>query len=118
MSQGIRRFRPPFCPNAACVFHRDPQGWHFKKKGFHERAAPPHRVQRYRCSQCRRSFSSQTFATTYWLRRPGLLEPVFRAEVAGSGHRQIARQFDATHATIQRPIDSAGTAFCSTKLFE
>ena len=64
--------RPPFCPNADCRFNTDPRGWRFKKKGFFLRDTAPQRIQRYRCSGCHRSFSSQTFALTYWLRRPDL----------------------------------------------
>jgi transposase-like protein len=99
---------PPHCPNPDCVFHLDSTGWRFKRAGFFLRKTRPHRIQRYRCSQCHRAFSSQTFSSTYWLRRPDLLEPVFRAEVAGSGHRQIARQFGVVHATIQRLIERLG----------
>jgi len=101
-------FRPPHCPNPDCDFHRDSRGWRFKRAGFYRRLALPRLIQRYCCSRCQRSFSSQTFATTYWLRRPDLLEPTFRAEVACSGHRQTARQFDVAHATIQRLVDRLG----------
>ena len=101
-------FEPPHCPNPGCLFHLNPTAWRFKRAGFYRRQARPHRIQRYRCSHCQRAFSSQTFSPTYWLRRPDLLEPVFRAEVAGSGHRQIARQFGVVHATIQRLVDRLG----------
>ncbi|MEZ4280027.1 MAG: hypothetical protein R3F21_10490 [Myxococcota bacterium] len=101
-------FKPPHCPNPDCLFHLESTGWRFKRAGFYHRDARPHRIQRYRCSHCHRAFSSQTFSPTYWLRRPDLLEPVFRAEVAGSGHRQIARQFGVVHATIQRLVDRLG----------
>jgi transposase-like protein len=101
-------FEPPHCPNPDCLFHLDSMGWRFKRAGFFLRKTRPHRIQRYRCSQCHRAFSSQTFSPTYWLRRPDLLEPVFRAEVAGSGHRQIARQFGVVHATIQRLVERLG----------
>ncbi len=101
-------FNPPHCPNLDCLFHLDSTGWRFKRAGFYRREARPHRIQRYRCSHCHRAFSSQTFSTTYWLRRPDLLAPVFRAEVAGSGHRQIARQFGIVHATVQRLIERLG----------
>jgi transposase-like protein len=99
---------PPHCPNPGCLFHRNSTGWRFKRAGFYRRQTRPHLIQRYRCSHCKRAFSSQTFSPTYWLRRPDLLEPVFRAEVAGSGHRQIARQFGVAHATIQRLADRLG----------
>jgi len=101
-------FAPPHCPNPTCDFHRDSRAWRFKRTGFYHRHASPQRIQRYRCSRCQRSFSSQTFASTYWLRRPALLEAVFRAEVAGSGHRQTARQFEVAHSTVQRLVDRLG----------
>jgi transposase-like protein len=94
---------PPFCPNPACRFHRkDRQSWHFKRIGFYERQNPPHVVQRYRCVTCRRNFGDQTFRTTYWMRRPDLLAPVFMRLVACSGFRQIAREFRVSPTTIAR----------------
>ncbi len=101
-------FTPPHCPSPDCLFHLNPTGWRFKRAGFFLRKTRPLQIQRYRCSHCKRAFSSQTFSPTYWLRRPDLLEPVFRAEVAGSGHRQIARQYGVVHATIQRLADRLG----------
>lgn len=103
-----RRFRPPHCPHPSCDFHLDPTGWRFKRAGTFPRATPPHRIQRYRCLACRKAFSSQTFSLTYRLRRPELLEPVFHAEVGGSGHRQIARQLRVSHTTVQRLVERIG----------
>ncbi len=99
---------PPFCPNSRCEFHLDPKGWNYKRAGYFARARAPLRVQRFQCSTCRRTFSSQTFSTTYWLRRPDLLEPVFRLEVACAGHRQIARALGVSHATIQHLAERLG----------
>lgn len=101
-------FRPPHCPYPDCLFHLDSSTWRCKRAGFFVRRTRPHRIQRYRCSHCNRAFSSQTFSPTYWLRRPDLLEPVFRAEVAGAGHRQIARQLGTVHATVQRLVERLG----------
>jgi hypothetical protein len=56
-------------------------------------------VQRYRCLQCRRRFSAQTFRTSYWLKRPELLAPVFWRLLGGSGFRQIAREFGVSPST-------------------
>ncbi|MEZ4332868.1 MAG: hypothetical protein R3F35_13990 [Myxococcota bacterium] len=89
-------FTPPFCPNPRCDSRTNPAPWRFQRKGFYLRGRPPHRVQRYRCSRCRRSFSSQSFATTYWLKRPDLLEPVFHRLVACSAFRQIAREYQVS----------------------
>lgn len=102
------RFEPPFCPHSSCGFHFDSTGWSFKRAGFYLRRARPCRIQRYRCSHCKRTFSSQTFSPTYWLRRPDLLEAVFHGEVSGAGHRQIARQHGVSHTTVQRLAERLG----------
>ncbi|HVP30370.1 MAG TPA: hypothetical protein VMW35_14540 [Myxococcota bacterium] len=102
MSSGTASFTPPFCPNQACAFHQDPHGWRFQKKGFFVRAASPRRIQRYRCARCRRSFSSQTFATTYWLRRPALSPVIFLRLLGCSAYRQIARELRVSPTTVLR----------------
>jgi transposase-like protein len=94
--------RPPFCPNPGCDSHAGTHPWRFKKKGFYRRARGPRRVQRYRCQHCQRNFSSQTFSPTYWLKRPDLLRPLF------SGLRQIAREFDVAHTTLQHQAERLG----------
>jgi len=99
------RARPPHCPYPNCDFHLDSTGWRYKRGGFFSRSIRPFRIQRYRCLACKRSFSSQTFSNTYRLRRPELLEAVFHAEVGGSGHRQIARQYRISHSTVQRLVE-------------
>ena len=99
---------PPFCPHADCDSHDDPGPWRFKRKGFFARARGPRRVQRYLCQHCQRSFSSQTFSTTYWLKRPELLRPLFWRVLGCSAYRQIAREFDAHHATVQRHVERLG----------
>ena len=100
--------RPPFCPHPTCDSRSDPEGWRFIKKGFYRRDRPPRQVQKYQCSHCRRNFSSQTFSTRYWLKRPDLLEPTFHRLVACSGFRQIAREFGVSHSTIRGLSDRLG----------
>jgi len=99
---------PPHCPNPDCRFHVDPEGWRYKRAGTYLRMTPPHRVQRYRCSHCRRAFSTQTFSTTYWLKRPDLQIPLLHGEVGGSCHRQQARTHDVAHSTVQRQLARIG----------
>ncbi len=95
------RFVPPFCPNATCVFHRDPRGWRFVRWGSFTRRCPRVRtIARYRCSHCRRTFSDQTFRPTYWLRRPELLVRIAEALVAGSALRQQARSLGCSPSTV------------------
>ena len=99
---------PPFCPNRACEFHLNTKGWPYKRAGLFSRIQPPRRIQRYQCLSCRRCFSSQTFRSTYWLKRPDLLSPVLLGEVACSGHRQMARAHRVSHSTIQRLAEHLG----------
>jgi transposase-like protein len=82
--------------------------WPYKKAGFAYRLHPPKRNQRYLCLHCRRSFSGQTFSTTYWLKRPDLLPKILLAAVACSGNRQIARSLDVSPPTIDRHLARLG----------
>lgn len=91
---------PPFCPNPHCPCHRAAARWRYVRAGFHVRRAEPQRIQRYRCCHCRRHFSDQTFRTTYWLKRPELLEPLAQGLVAGSAFRQLARAFGCSPQTV------------------
>ncbi len=100
MGPAASPFTPPFCPNPACPFHRQTEGWRFRRLGFFARRSPPWRVQRYQCRHCRRAFSTQTFQTTYWLRHPELLQPLFFRLLACSGFRQIAREFAVSPSTV------------------
>lgn len=103
---------PPFCPNPSCRYHdattASQGGWRWKRIGFYERRSAPHCVQRYRCAHCAREFSDQTFRSTYWLKRPGLLLPIFRALSGCTCYRQLGRQLDAHHTTVARHADRLG----------
>ena len=99
---------PHFCPNASCRFHRSPQGWSFKKKGFYTRRSAPRRIQRYRCSHCGRSFSTQTFLPSYWLRRADLYRALFWRILGCSALRQIAPEFGVSHTTVMRQVERLG----------
>ena len=90
---------PPFCPNPRCKFHGHHRGWRWVRDGFYERQATPQRIQRFRCCHCQRHFSTQTFSTTYWLKRPQLLEPIFHGLISCSCLRQLARAHDISPQT-------------------
>lgn len=102
MPATIATFVPLFCPSPSCRFHLNPQGWSFKRKGVFTRLALPHRIQRYLCLHCKRSFSSQSFSTTYWLKRPDLPRELFMRLLACSGYRQIARDLGVSPSTVLR----------------
>jgi transposase-like protein len=108
MCESLQGFVPPFCPNPHCRYHRDSAGWRFKRDGTHFRRCDQRRVQRYRCSRCRRSFSTQTFSTTYWLKRPDLLAPLLRLSLACAGFRQLARALCVAPSTVALQLGRAG----------
>jgi hypothetical protein len=66
------------------------------------------RVQRYRCDTCRRKFGDQTFSTTYWLKKPELLVPIFHRLVGCAGYRQIAREHGISPETVARQAARLG----------
>jgi transposase-like protein len=82
--------------------------WRFVRIGFYSRKCPPFRVQRWRCDTCRRKFGDQTFSTTYWLKRPDLLAPIFHRLVGCAGYRQIAREQGITPETVARQAARLG----------
>jgi len=95
-----RCFVPPCCPRSDCRFHRCPAGWRWIRYGSYARHCAPRVIPRFRCLHCRATFSTQTFSTTYYLKRPELLEPVFCRLLACSGYRQIAREARCHPTTV------------------
>ena len=93
-------FIPPHCPRPDCRFHTCSRGWRWVRWGSFARDCPPRTIPRFRCCHCQLTFSSQTFSTTYYLKRPALLEPVFHRLLAGSGLRQITREARCAHSTV------------------
>ena len=100
---------PPHGPNPNCRFHHpQPNPWPFQKFGTFTRLKPPYTVQRYRCRACRRTFSTQTFAATYWLKRPGLLVEVQKHAVSGASNRQVARILGCAPSTVDNQLARLG----------
>ena len=59
-------------------------------------------MPRFLCLTCRRTFSRQTFSTSYYLKRPELLVPTAAGLQAGGALRQIARSLTCAHSTPAR----------------
>jgi hypothetical protein len=53
---------------------------------------------------CRRSFSTQTFSTTYWQKRPDLMPRIFNKTIGGMANRQAARDLKVSPGTVDRQI--------------
>jgi hypothetical protein len=75
-------------------------GWVWIRHGHYTRRCAPQRIPRFRCIHCGVTFSSQTFSTTYYLKRPELLVPCFHRLLACSGYRQIAREARCCPTTV------------------
>lgn len=101
-------FVPPRCPFRDCRHHLDPSGWRHAPHGTFLRQAAPHVIRRFLCLSCERTFSTQTFDTTYWLKKPELQEPIFVGLVACSGFRQLGRSLGVAGTTVQRQAARLG----------
>ena len=101
-------FVPPHCPRRDCRFHRCADGWRWIRYGFFVRRCQPRCIPRFRCGACGVTFSSQTFSTTYYLKRPELLIPIAYRMVACSGYRQIAREARCSPSTVMNQVIRLG----------
>jgi transposase-like protein len=95
-------FQPHFCPRRGCPEHtRTAPGFRFRRLGYYT-TSRRWRIPRFVCLTCRGSFSRQSFAVSYYCKRPELLVPVAAGLVAGSAHRQIARSTGCAPSTVTR----------------
>jgi len=100
---------PPHCPNPKCKYHNHSGGsWPYRRRGSYRNQSVPNPVQRYDCRDCGRSFSSQTFSSSYWLKRPELLPKVFMRLVGCMCGRQMARDLRCSPETVNRLIARLG----------
>src|SRR6266850_1754082 len=99
-----RRFVPTHCPWRECSAHRRAPRTRFRfhRHGSFRRTADVRRIPRFLCLHCRRTFSLQTFAFSYYLKRPELSFPIASGLNAGSAHRQLARSLRCAAITVTR----------------
>ena len=97
-------FLPPHCPWSACGSHHleHPGGFRYHRHGFFLRSSDGRPVPRFRCLACRRTFSQQSFAFSYYLKRAALAEPIAAGLLAGSAHRQLGRSLACAPSTVTR----------------
>ena len=97
------RFRPPHCPRKDCPAHLDGAPFRWKRNGYYRRGCDPKRkIPRFHTKVCDRGFSRQSFAGSYYMKRPELLLPIAVGLVAGSAHRQLARSLGCAPSTVTR----------------
>ena len=102
-------WQPPHCPNPQCQYHHQvTSAWRYKRKGYFNRRSAPNRIQRFTCLCCGRNFSTQTFSTTYWQKRPDLMARLFMSIVGSMCNRQMARATDIAPRTVQHQATRLG----------
>jgi transposase-like protein len=109
MGIGSTGWVPPHCPNPNCLyFNTLSPNWPFARKGFYQRQRRPHRIQRFTCRACKRHFSTQTFSTSYWQKRPDVIDRIVLMVVGCMGNRQIARALACSPSTVAHQIARLG----------
>ena len=109
MSATTESWLPPHCPNHNCLYHNSmADGWCYKRAGYYRRQAAPRCIRRFRCLNCGRYFSTQTFSTSYWMKKPHILPEVFRQTTSCAANRQIAHNLQVGADTIDRAIGRLG----------
>jgi hypothetical protein len=103
-------FVPPHCPRADCPAHIPGEGpaFTFNLAGTFPVKCRPERIQRFLCHVCRHTFSTQTFATDYCMKRPELLLPTVPLLVLAPADRQIAHFLDCAPSTPSRLVPRIG----------
>jgi len=104
-------FKPPFCPYENCPAHQRRarrRGWRPRVKEHRRIARPPHRVTRYTCPECGRTFSDSRFSLDYRCRIAGLAVVVFRLVNEGQSLRQVARSARVSLGAVRGAVRRLG----------
>ena len=97
-------FRPPCCPYRACSQHLHPRPDFYIRHGTYHPKCRPRPVPRFRCRQCHRTFSRQTFRSDYRDHKPDRNVRLFLLIASGIGLRQSARQIGLTLRNTQNKL--------------
>lgn len=96
---------PPFCPNPRCKHHMQPQskGW-FRPHGFHLTKTFGH-VPRFQCTDCGKTFSTQTFVLDYWAKKVIDYRDLANRHGGSMSLRGTSRALKASCGTVQNRLD-------------
>ncbi len=95
-------FQPPRCPYRRCGRHHQPGVSFATRAGRYFPKCRSHPVQRFRCHDCGRTFSRQTFRADYRQKKPYLNAACLRLLVSCVGLRQAALVLQVARRTIER----------------
>ena len=96
---------PPFCPSTSCQNHLKPQtlDW-FRPYGFHLTKAFG-LVPRFKCLDCGRTFSAQTFSIDYYAKRIVDYHDLAGRHSGSMSLRGTARTIKASCGTVQNRLE-------------
>ena len=98
-------FQPPRCPYPDCQRHRHPTACFAVRTGHYFPLCRNHPVQRFRCRDCRRTFSRQTFRADRRQKKPHINAVCLRLMVSCVGLRQAAQVLQVARRTIERRFE-------------
>jgi hypothetical protein len=94
-----------FCPNPRCAYHREAPSWPWAWAiGWYTTKAFG-KVPRFRCPRCGRRFSTQTFSTHYYLKRPIAYRELLFRLVNGGSLRGMSRALGCSLSLLTNRID-------------
>jgi len=97
---------PEFCPNPRCRFHNRHRAagtrWYTRFGSFETAARGP--IQRFRCSTCGKTCSTQTFSVHYWTHSTDDLVWILHQLYGCGGLRQMGRFLGVTYRVVQNRI--------------
>ena len=97
-------FEPPRCPHQSCEAFERPRG-RIVRWGYYLAKCRVGRIRRYRCLECLKTFSTQTFRQDYRDNRPETNARLFELLTSGIGLRQAGRVLDLSCAAVQMKTD-------------
>jgi len=106
---------PPYCPNSHCLYHFGSDDKFYSKNGFSITDKPPFRNQRFKCTECKIQFSSNTFGLDFRKRSAGLSDQILNYSLNGMSNNSIARLLKVAEGTVR---DRLKTMARQSLLFE
>ena len=101
-----------FCPNSQCKNFRDPPesaNWCYRYGSYHTKCFG--KVSRFRCRDCGKCFSTQTFSIDYYAKCRVDYSQILNSLVVGEGIVDPASLVDHRKETVQNRVDRLARAF-------
>jgi transposase-like protein len=103
MNLGSLSRLPSKCPHSGCSQNSESLiSGRFSRNGCYHRSSDSRDIQRFRCLECRRSFSSASFSKCKGQKKRRLNHPLFLLLNSGVSQRRAAQLLRTTRATIKR----------------